>query len=186
MYRRPFWRPNAERDPRTCRAYPSSIATIVRATEQDWERVREIRLRALADAPSAFGSTFEMEREKPAPFWHERLSQANGATFVAVDEGRSVGLVSVFSEEVGQAHLVSMWVSPEARREGIGRALVDVVIDWARRNNAETVELWVTETNDPARRLYERCGFAFTGGRQPLPSDPTLDELEMRRPVGPA
>ena len=159
------------------------MPTIVQATTEDWERYREIRLRALADAPFAFGSTFEQERERPEALWRERLANPGGATFLATDEGRSVGLVSVFFEDVRRAHLVSMWVSPEARREGIGRTLVDLVIDWAARNDAATVELWVTETNRPARELYERCGFAFTGRRQPLPSDPTLDELEMRRPA---
>jgi RimJ/RimL family protein N-acetyltransferase len=41
--------------------------------------------------------------------------------------------------------------------------------------------LWVTESNAPARRLYERCGFTPTGDRQPLPSDPSLPEIRMRR-----
>lgn len=162
------------------------MASIVRAAERDWERVREIRLRALADAPSAFGSRFEDEREKPESLWRGRLANRDAATFLAVDEDRAIGLVAVFFEDVGRAHLVSMWVSPEARREGIGRALAETVVDWARRNGADIVELWVTETNEPARRLYDRCGFAFTGGRQPLPSDPTSHELEMRRPVEPA
>ena len=161
------------------------MSTIVRATEDDWERVRDIRLRALADAPFAFGSTFEDERERPESMWRGRLANRDDATFLAVDEDRAVGLVSVFFEDVGRAHLVSMWVSPEARREGVGWALVDAAIRWAAQNGAATVELWVTESNEPARMLYERCGFAFTGRRQPLPSDPTLDELEMRRSATP-
>jgi ribosomal protein S18 acetylase RimI-like enzyme len=45
------------------------------------------------------------------------------------------------------------------------------------------VHLWVTETNKPARRLYERCGFKPTGERQPLPSNPALGELAMARPL---
>jgi ribosomal protein S18 acetylase RimI-like enzyme len=185
VYRRAF----AGRTPNVTRgqlgAYASAMATIVQASVVDWERVREIRLRGLADAPSAFGSTFEEERAEPESFWRERLGRANAATFLALDELRAVGLVTVFFEDVGRAHLVSMWVSPEARREGIGRALVQTVLEWAARNGAETVELWVTEANEPACHLYERCGFTSTGGRQPLPSDPTLDELEMRRGVTP-
>ena len=43
------------------------------------------------------------------------------------------------------------------------------------------MRLWVTETNAPARALYERCGFALTGERQPVPSHPSLDEVAMIR-----
>ena len=45
------------------------------------------------------------------------------------------------------------------------------------------MHLWVTETNDPARALYERCGFAATGERQPLPSHPQHAEIAMARPT---
>jgi ribosomal protein S18 acetylase RimI-like enzyme len=43
--------------------------------------------------------------------------------------------------------------------------------------------LWVAEANEPARRLYERYGFTPTGECQPLPSDPAVPEIRMRRPL---
>ena len=79
--------------------------------------------------------------------------------------------------------LVSMYVRPRARGRGVGEALVATVIDWASNRNAACVHLWVTETNAPARALYERCGFALTGERQPVPSNPGLDEVAMTRPL---
>ncbi len=49
---------------------------------------------------------------------------------------------------------------------------------------ATTMTDWqVTETNSRARLLYERCGFAVTAERQPLPSNPALGEIGMERPV---
>jgi RimJ/RimL family protein N-acetyltransferase len=57
------------------------------------------------------------------------------------------------------------------------------VIGWARARNATSVHLWVTERNIPARRLYERCGFSPTAERQPLPSDPSVTEVGMTRPL---
>ena len=39
----------------------------------------------------------------------------------------------------------------------------------------------MTETNTHARALYERCGFALAGERQPVPSTPSLDEVAMSR-----
>ena len=74
-----------------------------------------------------------------------------------------------------------MFVRPRARGRGVGEALIAAVLDWARARNATSVHLWVTEINKPARLLYERCGFSPTGERQPLPSNPALDEVAMTR-----
>jgi ribosomal protein S18 acetylase RimI-like enzyme len=51
-------------------------------------------------------------------------------------------------------------------------------------HDATSVQLWVTETNTDARRLYESCGFVLSGGRQPLPSNPLLSEVAMRLDLG--
>jgi ribosomal protein S18 acetylase RimI-like enzyme len=77
-----------------------------------------------------------------------------------------------------------MWVRPHARGHRIGEALIEAVVGWARAERLGRVHLWVSETNDPARRLYERFGFTATGERQPLPSHPELTELAMARPSG--
>ena len=87
-------------------------------------------------------------------------------------------------EDVTSAKLVSMWVAPHARGQGVGRQLVAVVVQWARDHDATSVQLWVTETNTDARRLYESCGFVLSGGRQPLPSDPLLSEVAMQLVLG--
>jgi GNAT superfamily N-acetyltransferase len=93
-----------------------------------------------------------------------------------------VGLVAAFllPEDASRAHLVSMWVAPERRRAGVATAMVDSILDWSRLQQAQSVELWVTETNEPARCLYARCGFVASGERQPLPSDHRIDEIQMR------
>jgi hypothetical protein len=43
--------------------------------------------------------------------------------------------------------------------------------------------LWVTESNSPARLLYQRRGFSLTGERQPLPANPDIGEVGMTRPL---
>ena len=59
--------------------------------------------------------------------------------------------------------LISMWVAPEARRQGIGAALVDAVAHWARTRVLKRLFLDVVETNTPAIALYARKGFVPTG-----------------------
>lgn len=76
--------------------------------------------------------------------------------------------------------LISMWVEPDARRAGIGTKLVEAVKDWARADGARELRLQVTEDNRAAARLYERCGFEWTGRTEPLPRKPALVEHEMR------
>ena len=44
-----------------------------------------------------------------------------------------------------------MWTAPATRRSGLGRGLVEAVLDWAASTGATAVELWVTRDNDPAR-----------------------------------
>jgi predicted N-acetyltransferase YhbS len=85
--------------------------------------------------------------------------------------------------ENGVADVVSMWVRPSARGHGVGEALIGATADWAKARGYASLLLWVTESNTPARKLYDRCGFALTGQRQPLPSDPTLPEVRMLRPL---
>jgi GNAT superfamily N-acetyltransferase len=159
---------------------------IALATSEDWERVRDVRIRALADAPFAYGSRLEEEQHRPESFWRSRLEREAAATFLAIDGDETVGLVRTFvaPEDVTTAELVSMWVAPHARGQGVGRQLVAAVVEWARHHHATSVKLWVTETNAGARRLYESCGFVLSGGRQRLPSDPSLREVAMRLDLG--
>jgi len=159
---------------------------IVLATSEDWERVRDVRIRALGDAPFAYGSRLEEEKDRPKSFWRAGLEQQAGATFLAIDGDETVGLVRTYiaPEDGTSAELVSMWVAPHTRGQGVGRQLVAAVVDWARHHDVTSVQLWVTETNTTARRLYESCGFVLSGGRQSLPSDPLLSEVAMRLDLG--
>ena len=149
----------------------------------DWQALRDIRLEALRDAPTAFGSTYEREAHRGEAHWRDRISR--GGTFLAylddLDPSGPAGLIGGYHEDPVTVELVSIYVRPHARGRGVGEALVATVIDWACDRNATTVRLWVTETNTHALALYERCGFALTGERQPVPTAPSLDEVAMSR-----
>ena len=82
-------------------------------------------------------------------------------------------------------HLVSMWVSPAARGQGLADRLIAAVCDLARERGAAEIELWVTLGNDRARAFYQRNGFAGTGDQQLIrPEDPDSLEERMVRPLG--
>jgi ribosomal protein S18 acetylase RimI-like enzyme len=152
----------------------------------DWQAMRDIRLDALREAPYAFASTYAQEAAYPEQTWRERATSGNSIVAYLPDLGRGpMGLVASIQVVPGELELVSMWVRPQARGQQVASALVEAVVERARRTGLPRVHLWVTESNKPARRLYERCGFSPTGERQLLPSDPALMELAMARTVAP-
>ena len=156
---------------------------LVRATVlDDWQALRDIRLQALRDAPDAFGSSYARDAALPAAEWRRRAIR-DGSFFAFLPEVTPAGLAGGYQEEPGVVELVSMFVRPQARGRGVGEALVDAVIGWARQRDAVSVHLWVTETNKSARTLYERRGFTVTPERQPLPSNPALGEIGMTYPL---
>ena len=156
---------------------------LVRATTMtDWQALREIRLQALRDAPHAFASTHASEAAFADDEWHRRATR-DGSFLAFLPEVSPAGLGGGYLAEPDTAELVGMYVRPQARGRGVGEAIIEAVVGWAVQQGAATVHLWVTETNKPARMLYERCGFTVTAERQPLPSNPALGELGMQRPV---
>jgi ribosomal protein S18 acetylase RimI-like enzyme len=151
-------------------------------TQDDWEQMRDVRLAALAEAPSAFGSSYAREVAFTEEQWRGRINDRSVTFFARVysADAAPAGLAGVYVDG-GNANLVSMWVSPSARGLGVGKALIEAAAAWAKARDFGRLFLWVTESNTPARRLYDQCGFTPTGERQPLPSDPALTEIWMSR-----
>lgn len=149
-----------------------------------WQVMRDVRLAALLDAPEAFSSSYQREAGFGQADWLGRITR--GASFLAYADGVGsgpAGIVGGFVPSPGLPELVSMWVAPENRGAGVGRALVGAVVQWARAEGHDQLRLWVAEGNEPARILYEVRGFTPTGERQPLPSRPELTEIAMTRSV---
>jgi putative hydrolase of HD superfamily len=157
---------------------------IVRLGPGDEDRFREVRLRALADAPQAFASTLAREQAFTPDVWTSRLTGDASVNLLAVEDGEPLAMTSARLDDPGTAHLLGMWVAPEARGRGVAGRLIDAIVDWARDRNARRLVLWVTDINRPAHALYEKSGFRPTGERQPLPSDTSLMESKLSREIG--
>lgn len=163
---------------------------IVRQLDPDeWPLWRELRLRALADAPEAFGTTLaDLADRDTESYWREGVSWPR-VPFVVEADGKPAAMGRllfgddpVYGDVPGaRAELISVWVAPEHRGLGAARALVAAAVDHLVTHHPQTrLLLAVVETNLPARRLYESCGFG-TGGRNP--EDAT--ELLMERRAAP-
>ncbi len=147
-------------------------------TEDDWELVRDVRLRAVRENPEIFGASLARENRFVESHWRMRLRTS--PTWVAVDDsGTGRGMVQMLQEPgspIDDRHLISLWVAPETRRHGVGWALLDTVRTAAAADGASTVSLWVVDNNHAAGDLYVRAGFARTGERQAFSRDDSLTE----------
>jgi ribosomal protein S18 acetylase RimI-like enzyme len=125
---------------------------------------RDIRLEALGADPEAFGSTLEIESAQLLSWFSDRLGSST-----VLGGFRDAQLVAIagFAVQQGQkkAHkgvLWGMYVRPGARRAGIGRQLVEAILDLARQR-VELIQLTVVRDNEQARRLYASLGFLEYG-----------------------
>jgi ribosomal protein S18 acetylase RimI-like enzyme len=142
--------------------------------EDDWQRLREVRLRALEQDPAAFLDTHANALTFPEEHWRTRATPTDDqASFAFELDGHFDGLVACFvADDPASVFLVAMWVTPELRGSGAARGLVEAVLDWARGRGAARVCLSVEGDNDRAAGLYEKCGFVETADPPAFPYEP--------------
>jgi len=137
---------------------------IRRLAPTDAALYRDIRLEALRCNPEAFGSTFDAENAQPLTLFADRIGGSN--VFGAFHDSKLVGIAGLLigkgQKEAHKGRLVGMYVRPSARKVGVGRRLVETIIESAR-HSVELIQLAVVSDNEPARRLYERLGFVEYG-----------------------
>jgi GNAT superfamily N-acetyltransferase len=137
---------------------------VIRALNpDDWQDIRDVRLRSLLDTPDAFTSTFSRESAYDEAKWRDLA--VTGRWFVANNDGLigvAVG-VAGWSGDPKRRELVGMWVAPSHRRRGIARQLLDQVRAWAASEGATTLSLGVREGNERALAAYLSMGMRESG-----------------------
>jgi ribosomal protein S18 acetylase RimI-like enzyme len=133
---------------RTWRATPGEAATVARLI---WE------------FGNWFGNSAPPEDEILASV--ERImSGGDGEYFLGGGEGEAQGVLQLRFrwsawKSAPDAWLEDLYVRDDARRSGLGRALVEAALERARERGCKRIELDVQEDNEAALRLYEACGF---------------------------
>ena len=147
-----------------------TAGTVVRVLQADeWRTWRDIRLRSLADAPEAFGSTLAREQGFAESDW---LRWFTGISVLATVDGVPAALGGGFRVRDGWMQVVAMWTDPAYRRRGLAVRVLDVVVAAARAEGRRLV-LDVAQGNSAARTAYERYGFVATGESEPIREDTT-------------
>ena len=141
-------------------------------TEADGEAFWNIRLRALRDDPESFGSSYEEILERgiagATQSLRKRDTSPDDATFGAFEGGTLVGIAGFRrEEEVKKRHkgvIWGMYVPREMRGKGIGKALLQAAIAYAKTlPQLEQINLAVVLTSREARQLFISLGFETYG-----------------------
>ena len=132
----------------------------------------EVRVAGTGDAAAIARLLHDFNHEfgEPTPRPEELATRVHeliegGDTVVMLAGGAPDGVAVVrlrpalFSPGL-ESYLAELYVVPGRRGQGIGRALMDAVLDEARRRGADTMEIGVDEPDTAARRLYESLGFS--------------------------
>jgi ribosomal protein S18 acetylase RimI-like enzyme len=160
---------------------PTSFSVEV-LTENEGLRLRDIRLTALEDYPSAFLSDLEVEAAYDEQRWTQEVLRGEWNIILAGD--KEVGLVSVTREEdmpPQECYLESLWVAPGSRRSGVGSMLLQAVLERLRSQDVHTVWLHILNGNDGAMRFYQRFGFRSTNERHAVHHPAGSEERMMLR-----
>jgi ribosomal-protein-alanine N-acetyltransferase len=87
------------------------------------------------------------------------------------------GMYTVLNE----GYVTNIGVLPQFRRKGIGKSLVEKLLDYSKEKNLEFLTLEVRVSNKAATNLYKSFGFESVGNRKNFYSNPTEDALIMTR-----
>jgi ribosomal protein S18 acetylase RimI-like enzyme len=156
---------------------------IERITTSQGTLLKELRCRALEDAPYAFSGTFEEAKKRSEESWvawaNNCSDNPKASLFIAYYNDKPCGMMGcdLAGEKNEVATLLAVWVAPEYRRLKVGQALLEVVKQWARESYAQVLHIWVAEKNASAISFYKAVGCEVTGQRQAFKSDVTQEEI---------
>ena len=125
-------------------------------TPADQDEVRELVLQGLGEHWGVIEDGHNPDLDDIAE------SYASGRTVVVRSEGAVVATGSIVPRSDADAEIVRMSVVSSARRQGLGRTVVEELLDTARSWGCTRVVLETTSTWDDAKGLYLACGFRIT------------------------
>ncbi|WP_300733220.1 GNAT family N-acetyltransferase [Pseudomonas sp.] len=153
----------------------------IRLTQKrDWKLLKQARLAALLDTPTAFGVSYGSALDNTDEQWQERADSSTGTQFwLALEGGNPLGMVGAVINNVGRCNLIGMWVHPALRGSGVADQLVMGVKAFALRDGHSQVYLDVSPDNIGASRFYLKQGFVFIDEWEPLASYPHINVQTM-------
>jgi DNA-binding MarR family transcriptional regulator/GNAT superfamily N-acetyltransferase len=110
-----------------------------------------------------WGAPFEGLCAQIVADFQNNFDPARERCWIAEMDGDNVGSVMLVKEDEHTARLRLLLVDPQARGLGLGAALVDECVRFARAAGYRKVTLWTHSVLTAARHIYEKAGFRLTG-----------------------
>ena len=139
---------------------------ILSVSEKNWEELKTVRLASLRESPEAFSASYEVASGLSEAQWKSRASGKEGCSYyIAKNESSLIGIIGG-SYKTGEYELISLWVSPSQRENGIAKMLVYKIVQHAKNLKRSHIFLEVLSSNFTACKLYEQCGFSLVSTRR--------------------
>ena len=106
---------------------------------------------------------------------------ASDALFLVAETGDTIGGYVVALDAADEGEILNLAVAPAGRRNGLGRALVEEILEALVARGVRQVYLEVRESNAPARALYAAQEFREVGRRKQYYRRPVEDAIVLRR-----
>ncbi|MDI2595231.1 GNAT family N-acetyltransferase [Pseudomonas sp. 681] len=152
----------------------------IRPTEtKDWMLLKQIRLAALLDTPTAFGVSYQTAAQYTDEQWKERASSTGTEFWLAFDADTPVAMIGAAVSSANRYNLIGMWVEPAARGSGAAARLVEAVKARAVGKGVDRVFLDVSPENARASNFYLKQGFVFLDEWEALESHPYIEVQTM-------
>lgn len=137
---------------------------ITTLSQKRWTEYRDLRVQALEDVPQAFLDEPDQAKSLEAKEWQRKMKNM---TFAEMDD-KLVGMIGAYQDEKKKlqhvVNVVSFYVIPNYRNQGVGKALLQAVIYKYKDNpSIKKLQLGVTTTQKPAQHLYMSLGFKQVG-----------------------
>ena len=166
------------------------------ATDEDVVAVGEFYDRAVKHLCENINYPKWRYKDYPSESSAKQMTNA-GCQFLCIDNGAVVGAFvlnddpqgkyenAVWSRELTQGEYLvchTLATEPTLQGKGLGRQIVEFCIEYAKNNGYKAIRLDVVPDNIPARKLYEKCGFIYTGDtdlERDIPEIPLFSMYEL-------
>ena len=142
----------------------TTIRTVDRLTDEEIGQLADLLVATVADGASV-GWLPPLLRQDALTYWRQ-VVKPETLVFLAETEGKVAGTVQLHLESRAngrhRGEIAKLMVSPEFRRRGIGRQLMDAA-EAAAREQARTLLVLDTRAGDPSNVLYQAVGFVEAG-----------------------